>query len=170
MLFEKRLCTVSRPWARAMPLSISCLSVFTTIHTPVATDERLVSRAGEKVAVIEIYSLKTGQHRVAENWKTGEEKKKSSHKEKELENQVYKYPWAHNIFYSSISGAAEKKIIILENHVLPSVTEFPLCFFSPQKTPGNLASNPASFVMGHGWAPISSWAPLSPTTATAATR
>uniref|UniRef100_A0A3B3V6U4 Sushi domain-containing protein n=1 Tax=Poecilia latipinna TaxID=48699 RepID=A0A3B3V6U4_9TELE len=87
-----------------MPLSISCLSVFTTIHTLVATDERLVSRAGEKVAVIEIYLLKAGQStELQKTGKTGEEKKKNSHKEKELENQVYKYPRAHNIFYSSIS-------------------------------------------------------------------
>lgn len=32
-LCERRLCAVSRPWARAMPLSISCLSVSTAIHT-----------------------------------------------------------------------------------------------------------------------------------------
>lgn len=47
-LVERRLCAVSRPWARAMPLSISCLSFSTAIHTPAATDERPPSRAREK--------------------------------------------------------------------------------------------------------------------------
>lgn len=65
--------------------------------------------------------------------------------------------------------AKKKNPFIGYQHMLPSVTDFPLCYLSPQRTPGNPASSRAWCAMGHVWALNSSWAPLSPTAATVAT-
>lgn len=62
-----------------------------------------------------------------------------------------------------------KNPFIEYQHAFPSVAHFPPCYLSPQRTPGSLASSRAWCAMGLGWAPTSSWAPLSPTTATVAT-
>lgn len=54
-------------------------------------------------------------------------------------------------------------------HTLPSVADFPLCYLFPQRTPGSPVSSRVWYAMGRGWASSSSWALLSPTTATVAT-
>lgn len=92
-LVERRLCAVSRPWARAMPLSISCLSFSTAIHTPAATDERPPSRAREKSgsqSVRYIYWQRKAQScrkRWGGGWKqTHPQRRKGSSKSKCISN------------------------------------------------------------------------------------
>lgn len=140
--------------------SAACLSPQPYIP-PAATDERAPSRAREKSGSQWDIFTERGKHRVAE--------KKEKKKRKEI--REYREPEAENNFYSSITAAAWCKNPFIEyQHTFPSVTDFPLCYLFPQRTPGSLASNRVWCAMGRGWAPTSSWAPRSPTTATAATR
>lgn len=82
----------------------------------------------------------------------------------------YQEHQTENNVYSGFSVQLDaKNPLIKYQHKLPSVADFPVCYLSPQKTPGSHASSQAWCAMGHGWAPSSSWAPLSPTTATVAT-
>lgn len=106
-LVERRLCAVSRPWARAMPLSISCLSFSTAIHTPAATDERPPSRAREKSgsqSVRYIYWQRKAQS-CRKRWGGGESKR--SHKGgREVRNPSVSVTLGRDSFCSSITATA----------------------------------------------------------------
>lgn len=163
-LCERRLCAVSRPWARAVPLSISCLSVSAAIHTSSSHRWRgTVKGWREKWQTVRyIYWKRKAQS-------SGGKKRTSKGSEKS-ENIRNLRQETISIPVSLLQLDAKKINAFIEyQHALPSVADFPPCYLSPQRTPGSPASSRAWCATGHGWAPTSSWAPPSPTTATVAT-
>lgn len=137
------LCAVSRPWARALPLSIRRLSpsAATQIFQQLQKERECKGLEG-KVTVRGVCLPKLGITA----------KESTNGQTQNSQSSVQSVPLLH------VSRCPS------------AVPDVPLCCLLPQRTPGSPASSPVWYAMGRGWAWSSSWAPPSPTTATAATR